>query len=136
MEDADDLYRQIDEEFTAELLPAEEQNPIIRSAREECRSQLVDALVGGAGRLMNTGEARQSLWLARSALRLDPLREDSYAVLMMAQSALGQRTAAIMTFFKCKRMLSEQLGLDPSPQVKSIYEALIDPLGGQDIERA
>lgn len=136
LEDADDLYRQIDEEFTAELLPAEEQNPIIRSAREECRSQLVDALVGGAGRLMNTGEARQSLWLARSALRLDPLREDSYAVLMMAQSALGQRTAAIMTFFKCKRMLSEQLGLDPSPQVKSIYEALIDPLGGQDVERA
>jgi DNA-binding SARP family transcriptional activator len=135
-EPAPDLYRRIDEEFSADLLPAELTNEIIINARSDCREQLIDALISGAVNLTRAGCAQQATWLARSAVRRDAMREDAYIALMNAQVSLGQRTAALMTYFKCKAVLSEELGLDPSPEMNSLYEGLIDPFDRAVAQRA
>ena len=44
---------------------------------------------------------------------------------MRAQIACGQRTAAISTYLACQRVLSEKLGVDPSPETVALYESLI-----------
>ena len=127
-ENAREIYRQIEEEFSSELLPGEQKNEIIIAAREDCKAQFLDALINGSANLVRMGDGHQAMWLARSAVRKDNLREDAYQALMNAQIAIGQRTAALMTYLKCKKILSEQLGLDPSPDMEAMYQQLLDPV--------
>ncbi len=124
-----DVFKDVEEYFASDLLPAEQENETICSARDEYRTRLVDALVTAASNLIAVGNAQQAVWVARFALRHEDTREDAYVMLMSAQIALGQRTAALMTFFTCKRALSEKLGLDPSPEIVMLYESLLEPGG-------
>jgi DNA-binding SARP family transcriptional activator len=45
---------------------------------------------------------------------------------MRAQIAYGQRTAAMMTYHVCRRVLAEELGIDPSPETTALYESLLE----------
>ncbi len=45
---------------------------------------------------------------------------------MEAQIASGQRAAAIDAYFACRRYLSEELGIDPSPRVVELYRSIIE----------
>ena len=121
-----EMFREIDRDFGDELAPFENSNPLILSARDEYRARLIDALVTAARRVMQVGESQCAVWFARRALAFDELREDTYLVLMAAQAASGQRTAAMGTFFKLRHALSEHLGIDPSPEAVALYESLLD----------
>ena len=94
--------------------------------RESCRDRLVDALVSASSQLVSAGEVRGGLWFAREALRHDKSREDSYAALMEAQIAAGQRAAALETYFACRRYLASELGIDPSLHTVRLYRAIIE----------
>ena len=76
--------------------------------------------------LVGAGGFQQGLWFARSALRRDRTREDAYLALIRAQTAAGQRTAALMTYLSCRRVLRDELGIDPSPEIDALYRTLID----------
>ena len=120
-----ELYGEIDQDFASDLMPSENQNSLIIEAREACRTRLIDALVAATGSITQYGEPQQGIWFARAALEHDDTREDAYAALMRAQIACGQRTAAISTYLACQRVLSEKLGVDPSPETVALYESLI-----------
>lgn len=45
---------------------------------------------------------------------------------MQAQIACSQRTAAMMTFLRCRSVLGEQLGIDPSPEASALYNGLLE----------
>lgn len=121
-----EMFREVDRDFGDELAPFENGNELILSAREEYRMRLIDALVTAARRVMRVGEPQYAVWFARRALLFDELREDTYLVLMAAQAASGQRTAAMGTFFKLRHVLAERLGIDPSPEAVALYESLLD----------
>lgn len=121
-----ETYRQVEEDFGDDLMPSETDNELIVAAREECRARLVDALIAASQRLVGAGGFQQGLWFARSALRRDRTREDAYLALIRAQTAAGQRTAALMTYLSCRRVLRDELGIDPSPEIDALYRTLID----------
>lgn len=124
---------QVQESFSGELLPAEERCEEVAAFRRRYAAELVDGLVAASGRLRAAGEWQGALWFAREALRRDATREDVYAALMEAQMAVGQRGGALDTFFSCRSYLSDELGLDPSPQIMELYQVLIEgapPLHG------
>lgn len=121
-----DLYTEIEETFADDLLPSEEENEFIVQARKDRRVQLVDALVAAAERLIVANNAQQGLWFARAALRRDRTREDAYTALMRAQIAAGQRTAALETYFECRRFLTNELGIDPSLTTMELYHSIIE----------
>ena len=87
---------------------------------------MTDALTSAAARLSDSGEPISAMWFAREALSRDTLREDAYETLMRAQIAAGQRSSALNTFFQCKKMLSEELGIDPSIRTQRLYESILD----------
>ncbi len=120
-----DLYAEIDRDFSGEILPFEEQNHLIAEVRVDCLNRLVDALVTAAERLTEAGGPQHAIWFARKATERARTREDAYMALMRAQIAHGQRTAAMMTYFTCKRILSDELGIDPSPEMTELYESLL-----------
>ena len=120
------LYNEIDRDFSNELLPSEGRCEIIVRLRKNCCSRLVDALVSATQNVVEAGNPQVAIWFARLALSHDDTREDAYVALMRAQIANGQTTAAIMSYHTCRRVLSEKLGIDPSPETVALYESLLD----------
>lgn len=120
------LFTEIDRDFSSDLMPAEEGNDLIDQARNDYRTRLVDALVTATGSILDAEIPQWGVWFARSAIHHDETREDAYAALMRAQIAGNQRTAAMMTYLKCRRVLSDTLGIDPSPEMTALYEGLLD----------
>lgn len=120
------LSSEVQERFADDLLPGERGTDAIARMRAECRARLVDALVAAARRLVEAGSPQEGLWFARAALARDGSREDAYAALMRAQIAAGQRAAALETYFRCRRFLADELGIDPSVEVVSLYRSVIE----------
>ena len=120
-----DMYNEIDRDFSGELMPVEETNELVASVRDDRRNRLVDALVTASTRLVEAGRPQWGIWFARSAIEREKTREDAHVALMRAQIASEQRTAAMMTYLSCRRMLAEELGIDPSPEMTALYESLL-----------
>lgn len=120
------LFGQVEGHFVDGLLPSDDDNEMVVQAREAYRVRLVDALVAASARLTDEGEHQAALWFARAALDRDRTREDVYAALMQAQIDVGQRTAALATYFDCRRFLAGELGIDPSIHIVQLYRAIIE----------
>ncbi|MBR3181228.1 MAG: hypothetical protein IKF56_01055 [Eggerthellaceae bacterium] len=120
-----DMYNELDRDFSGEFMPVEERNALIDSVREDRRNRLIDALVTASSRLVEAGKPQWGIWFARSAIERGKTREDAYVALMRAQIASEQRTAAMMTYLNCRRILAEELGIDPSPEMTALYESLL-----------
>lgn len=120
------LYQLVKGPFSGELLPIEQESEVICALRDRLAIEMVDGLIAASRRLRGAGEPQGALWFAREALARDETREDAYVVLMEAQMASGQRTAALATFFDCRASLAERLGLDPSAQMLALYQQLIE----------
>ena len=120
------MYAELDRDFSNELLPSEKNNPLVAAARNDFRLKLVDALVAASQSIVETGNPQWGIWFSRMALKHDKTREDAYVALMKAQIASDQRTAAMMTYLTCQRVLAEELGVDPSPETRALYESLLD----------
>ena len=55
------------------------------------------------------------------ALELDNLAEEFYCGLMRCQAALGNFSAAVNTYRRCRQALSVVLGISPSAQTEALY---------------
>ena len=58
---------------------------------------------------------------AKEAVVLEPYRETSYQLLMRAHAAVGNRAEALRVYERCRRLLSEELGVSPSSQTEAVY---------------
>lgn len=121
-----EMFDKASGDYAEDLLPGVCGSDFIDSMRIRCRSQLVDGLVAASTRMGAHGEHRGAIWFAREALRRDPSREDAYISMMESQLNSDQRGAALETYFDCRRQLSDQLGIDPSPRIMSIYRSIIE----------
>ncbi len=127
-----EISSEIDGHFSNELLPGTTGVDAIDHLRTECRVRLGDALVAASHRLIREGRPREALWFARSALMRDQSREDAYAAVMEAQISAGQRAAALDTYFRCRRYLVDELGIDPSLKTIALYREIIESEEGLD----
>ncbi len=61
---------------------------------------------------------------ARRQLELDPWREEAHRQMMRVLALDGQRSAALAQFESCRKVLAEELGVDPSPETRDLYEQI------------
>ena len=61
---------------------------------------------------------------ARRLLGIEPWHEAGQRQLMKLLAADGQVSAALAQFERCKRLLAEELGLEPSPETTALVEAI------------
>ncbi len=120
------IYTEINDSFSQELMPAEKNNAYIVAKRNTCTAQLVDGLVSASNRMLLQGEVQGALWFAREALMRCEIREDVYIALMQAQIAANQRSSALETYFKCREVLTDELGIDPSTKIVELYRSIIE----------
>jgi predicted ATPase/DNA-binding SARP family transcriptional activator len=92
--------------------------------REALRQHVLDALTY----LTNEYEQRADYSAARRyamrQLELDPWREESHCQLMRALALSGQRSAALVQYETCRRVLLEELGVEPSAKTRELYEQI------------
>lgn len=69
-------------------------------------------------------QPEEALGYARQLLELEPLREDVQRTTMRLQLDLGRRTDALRQFELCKRVLHEELGIEPMPETLALYRSI------------
>ena len=61
---------------------------------------------------------------AQRQLDLEPWREEAHRQVMQALAASGQRSAALAQYEVCRKILLEELGVEPAAETKTLYERL------------
>ncbi|MDP2328158.1 MAG: BTAD domain-containing putative transcriptional regulator [Dehalococcoidia bacterium] len=70
---------------------------------------------------LNNGEPGIAVALAEELLGRDPFREIGYQILMRAHLAAGSRAEALRAYERCRLLLAEELGADPSPETQALH---------------
>ena len=99
--------------------------PWVHSRRRTLHAQRVRALDCLVDALAWNGELTLALTHADEAIGLEPYRERAYQRLMRLLAQLGDRAEALRVFERCRVLLSEELGVDPSPETVSVYRELL-----------
>ncbi|MFB8790872.1 MAG: BTAD domain-containing putative transcriptional regulator [Potamolinea sp.] len=68
---------------------------------------------------------RCALKYAQQLLRIEPLSESTYCHVMRLHELSGDRATALRVYHQCMTLLQEELGIDPSPATKQLYERLL-----------
>lgn len=104
------------------------------------RERLHQAAVAALERLAGLQEARRAytgaLAVARQLQGLDPLREATYRLLMRLHALGGDRAAVRRTYEQGVTLLNQELGLEPAPETRRLYEQLISTPGGDALPPA
>jgi len=69
---------------------------------------------------------RQGLNYARQLLTLDPWREEVHRQVMQLLAVTGQRSAALTQYETCRRILAEELAVEPALETMTLYEQIRD----------
>jgi predicted ATPase/DNA-binding SARP family transcriptional activator len=85
----------------------------------------VDALEEDFEVRLALGEHRELTPGLRSALADNPFRERFWGQLMLALYRSGRQAEALETFQEARRVLADELGLEPGPELRGLQEAIL-----------
>ena len=85
----------------------------------------VDALEEDFEVRLALGEHRELAPALRSALGDNPFRERLWGQLMLALYRSGRQADALETFQEARRVLADELGLEPGPELRRLQEAIL-----------
>ncbi|MER0446837.1 BTAD domain-containing putative transcriptional regulator [Streptomyces sp. Edi4] len=100
-------------------------SPPLRAAShalEELRIAAVEALADAYGEL---GEHARAAAVLRTEAVAHPLREPLSAALMLALSRSGRQSDALEWFHRTRRLLSDELGVDPGAVLSDAYATVL-----------
>lgn len=93
--------------------------------RDQRRMQYLSTSERLARFALDRGEYERVLEWANAILRKDPTWEAAYALLMEGHWQQGNRALAVRVYDRCRKRLSEHLGVDPSPNTTALFEKII-----------
>jgi DNA-binding SARP family transcriptional activator len=111
--------------LTAPLVPGAE-GPWIDDRRRAARGLLVRALETEAEARLSSGEgAAGAAATAEEAVALEPFQESAHRAVMRAHAAAGNKAEALRCYERCRQVLADELGVDPSPATQALYLLLL-----------
>ncbi len=108
------------------FLPGE-RGPWVDTHRERLRGILLRALEARGEVFLWNKETSLAVEAAREVVKLEPYRETGHQLLIRALAAGGNTAEALRAFERCRQVLREQLGIEPSAQTRAVFEALAPP---------
>jgi DNA-binding SARP family transcriptional activator len=116
----DILTRQTRDDLSADLLPDWSDNEWVLIEQEQYHQLRLYALEAMAKRLTSVGRHGEAVAAGLAAVRAEPLRESAHGALIEAHLAAGNRAAAQHQFVQCRRVLLDELGLEPSDSLRNV----------------
>jgi DNA-binding SARP family transcriptional activator/predicted ATPase len=92
--------------------------------REQLSRQALDALHELVRAYEPGGAYEQALPHAWRQVELEPWREEGYRQLMRLLTLSGRRSEALSQYEKCRRLLRDELGVEPGAETAALYEAI------------
>ena len=92
--------------------------------RESLHQQALDALSTLADYYEQHGDLPAARRHALRQIELDPWHEEAYCQAMRALALEGQRSAALAQYETCRRVLAEELGVEPSARTRELAEQI------------
>jgi DNA-binding SARP family transcriptional activator/predicted ATPase len=116
--------------YQGDLLPGCYDDWIIpvREGLSQTHTQMLRELVD---RLAAQDKHQSAIDYATRLRRYDPFREMSYRRLMELHEATGDRAAALRVYHDCRSVLERELGVEPGPETRAVYERLVNPTAPQ-----
>ena len=102
------------------FLPGEEA-PWIEARRARLRAMLVRGLQILSELSATNGEATLGVQYAAEAIEIEPFQESGYRRLMRLHAQMGNRAEALLVFGKCRELLRDELGADPSKETEETF---------------
>lgn len=99
--------------------------PFVEPARRALQVERERAERAWASILVETGEAEKALPRLHALHAARPLDESVAATLMLALASNGQVDEALQAFAETRNRLSDELGLDPGPQMRAAHEQVL-----------
>ena len=106
------------------------------SQQEKLHIQALEALSDLATFHEQHNDYEQAQVFARRQVTMEPWREEAHAQLMRALALGGQFAAALEQFESYRHSLAEELGIEPSARIISLYKQIRSGQFGEERERA
>lgn len=103
------------------------------SARAHYAQRHVEILGAAALAALADGDGVRCAELATAAVSRDAYAETAHRLLMLAQYQLGRQGDALASFDRCRRNLSDELGVDPLPLTTRLHAAILDQVPADDL---
>jgi DNA-binding SARP family transcriptional activator len=133
--------------YAGDLL-ADREEEWLQQERVRLRRRYLEALDRLVAESEHHSDLPAAVRHAERLLREDPLREETYGVLMRLHDARGDRARAVRVYHECAATLERELGVEPAASTRAAYDALLvqeigavprlggSPLVGRAAERA
>jgi DNA-binding SARP family transcriptional activator len=97
----------------------------LQAERERLRERFFNALLVAADIYAESGHYTEAITMCRRMLARDEVRENAYQSLMRFQAESGDSAGALLTYERCRTILSEELGADPSPLTQLLHQRIL-----------
>ncbi|MFL5912281.1 MAG: BTAD domain-containing putative transcriptional regulator [Gaiellaceae bacterium] len=95
-----------------------------QSERDRFRQLRLSALETLCDRHASAGRLGEALELGLLSVATEPLRESAHRALIRVHIAAGNAVEAIRQYGVCRRLLRDQLGVEPTEQLRALIDAL------------
>lgn len=112
--------------YRGPFMASEDDQPWMLQSRERLRSLFRRHVVVVGQQLEDRYQWNQTIELYQHALDIDPLAEEVYQRLMLAERELGRIAEALDIYRRCRETLSAALGIRPSAATEAIHRSLRD----------
>lgn len=102
-----------------------EQSPWVHGWRVRLQQAMIVALTILAEAALARGDAVSAAEHAGRMIDEEPTTEAGYALLMRSQQLAGQRAEALWTYDRYRRLLADQLGVDPPAGLQALHLDLL-----------
>ena len=93
--------------------------------RQKYQRQVRQSLEQLVTQLENLRAYEDGIHYAQILLDLDPLEERSYQQMMRLRLLRGDQAGAVRTYQACLAILQRELGVEPSPTLRQVYEQML-----------
>ena len=106
--------------LSADILPDGYDDDWLLLEREQFHQLRLLALEAMSERLIAAHRYGEAVDSAMAAIRAEPLRESAHTLLIRAHLGAGNRWAAVRQYQQCRQVLREEIGVDPSPELRCL----------------
>ena len=110
--------------YKGPFLGGDHPEPWAMSYQEKLRSKFLRAVVKLGQLYEERGEHEQAIECYRKGLEVDEFAEVFCQRLMLCYHASGRKAEALSSYDRFRKRLQSGLGIEPSPNTKSIYDMI------------